>query len=288
MRPTIAAWFELHGLPGALVPDYFVLVALSAMLGSAWALRQARRDGVDVGAEAWTLGIAYVGALLGGYLFEGLRVLPVALATLSLAPFGHIGRAAWGGLLFGAVAAFWHLRRRRQPIAPFFDRVVVAAGLAFVLVRVGCFLSGCDYGVPTALAIGVRFPSGSLAAMDHLARGWVPAGSRSLPVHPTELYESAVSLVGLLLALGLLRQRRHDGRAFLAWLAVYATGRLAIEFLRGDVSRGLYLGLSSAQYVSLATLFACAALWPRAGTRNRVEVLAARASGLGLGNGASS
>ena len=263
MRPTIAAWLEAHGIPAALCPDYFILVALSATFGVAWALTQARRDGVDVAAEARTLALAYVGALFGGYLIEALRVLPTALAALSFAPFAHIGRAAWGGLVFGAAAATWHLHHRHQPMGPFFDRVVFGAGLAFILVRIGCFLSGCDYGVPTSLSVGMRFPPGSLAAIDHHARGFAPVGAPSLPVHPTELYESAVSLVGLLLAFGVLRQRRRDGGAFLVWLAVYATGRFAIEFLRGDAARGVYLGLSTAQYVSLATLFAltCVALW---------------------------
>ena len=76
-------------------------------------------------------------------------------------------------------------------------------GISFALVRVGCFLEGCDYGRPTALPWGVRFPSGSLAAQAHAAAGWVPDGAPSLPVHPTELYESMLGLLALaLVALG--------------------------------------------------------------------------------------
>ena len=50
-------------------------------------------------------------------------------------------------------------------------------GLTFALVRTGCFIAGCDYGLPTAHACGVRFPPGSLAALDHARRGFVPPGA---------------------------------------------------------------------------------------------------------------
>ncbi len=54
---------------------------------------------------------------------------------------------------------------------------------------------------------------------------------------------------------------RRDGRAFATFLATYAVGRFAIEFLRGDQDRGLALGLSTAQWVSVAIVAALAAVW---------------------------
>jgi prolipoprotein diacylglyceryltransferase len=156
-------------------------------------------------------------------------------------------------------------------LAPFFDRVAIGAGLTFALVRTGCFLAGCDYGLPTAHAWGVRFPPGSLAALDHARRGFVPRGAPSLPVHPTELYEVAVGLIAAALsAIPVLRGRR-DGRAFATFLATYAVGRFAIEFLRGDQDRGEALGLSTAQWVSVTIVVALAAVW----ARQRVSVGAA-------------
>jgi prolipoprotein diacylglyceryltransferase len=110
--------------------------------------------------------------------------------------------------------------------------------------------------LPTAPAWGVRFPPGSLAALEHARRGFVPHGAASLPVHPTELYEVAVGLIAAVLsAIRVLRGRR-DGRAFATFLATYAIGRFAIEFLRGDQDRGQALGLSTAQWVSVAIVAA--------------------------------
>jgi len=126
-------------------------------------------------------------------------------------------------------------------------------------VRTGCFLAGCDYGLPTALPVGVRFPRGSLAALDHARRGFVPHGAPSLPVHPTQLYEAALGLAGAAAAALVLRRGRRDGRAFAVFMAVYAVGRFAIELVRGDQDRGTFIGLSTAQWVSLAIVLALVA-----------------------------
>jgi prolipoprotein diacylglyceryltransferase len=113
----------------------------------------------------------------------------------------------------------------------------------------------------------VRFPPGSLAALDHARRGFVPHGAWSLPVHPTELYEAAVGLIAAALAAIPVLRGRRDGRAFATFLATYAVGRFALEFLRGDQDRGQALGLSTAQWVSVAIVAALIAAWARRRTR---------------------
>jgi prolipoprotein diacylglyceryltransferase len=257
MKPLVLDWLVRHGLPAWLAPDYAMMVGLAAILGAVLAMRVARRDGEDLAVQARALLLAYAAALVGGFAFEWVRALPVAIAIGSPAPVLFAGRAAYGGLLAALVAPAVYLRKRPGAIAAFFDRAVLPMGIAFAFVRVGCFLEGCDYGQTTALAVGVRFPPGSLAANAHAAAGWVPEGAFSLPVHPTELYESALGLLALGLALPvLLRRRERDGRAFAVWMSVYAVGRFALEWLRADADRGIYGGLSSAQWVSLGILAA--------------------------------
>ena len=246
----MVAWLVRRGLPGWLVPDYFKLAAIAALLASVIALRLAARDRASQMHTARALACAYLGALAGGYLFEAARALPAALASGSWLPVLHPGRAAYGGLLAAIAAAALYLRAAHQPLAEFFDRSAVGAGLGFALVRSGCFLAGCDYGLPTAR--GVRFPPGSLAALDHAHRGFIPLGAPSLPVHPTQLYEAVLGLLAAALAAVPIVRGRRDGRASAVFLGVYAVGRFAIEFLRGDRDRGQAFGLSTAQWVSLA------------------------------------
>jgi prolipoprotein diacylglyceryltransferase len=276
VKPWVVVWLIRHGLPGWLVPDYFKLAVIAALVASLIALRLAARDRASQMHTARALACAYLGALAGGYVFEAVRALPLALASGSWRPVLHPGRAAYGGLLAAIGAAALYLVATRQPIPAFFDRIAVGAGLSFAFVRTGCFLAGCDYGIPTAQPWGVRFPPGSLAALDHVRRGYIPQGAPSLPVHPTQLYEAALGLLAAALAaLALLpcARGRRQGRAFAVFLGVYAAGRFAIECLRGDQDRGHALVFSTAQWVSMAIAVALvgAALFGNRPSRSMVH-----------------
>jgi len=263
MRPSALAWLARHRCPGWLLPDYFALVALAVVVGALIALRLAARDGASRVHTARAIACAYVASLVGGYVFEALRAIPAAVDAGSWRPVLHAGRAAYGGLLGGMLAAAAYLVAVGEPLAPFFDRVAIGCGLTFALVRTGCFLAGCDYGLPTARVWGVRFPPGSLAALDHVHRGFVPRGSASLPVHPTQLYEAGVGLIAAALAARPVARGHRDGRAFAAFLGVYAVGRFGVELLRGDQDRGRAWSLSTAQWVSVSILLALAAVFLR-------------------------
>lgn len=259
MRPDLLAWADAHGVPVWLVPSYWVFAGLAALLGAEWTRRWAHRDGADAEAESQAHLWGYAGALSGGFLYEMLRHLPGALAAGRGSQLLTGGRAAYGGLLFGLLFSAIALKRRQAWSPGFFDRVTLALGTAFIAVRTGCFLSGCDYGHVTSAAVGVRFPAQSLAADDHLARGWIPEGARSLPVHATQLYEVAVATVATLACWSILRWRRaRDGVAFATWMASYAVGRFLLECWRADATRGRYAGISTAQWTSLAILAAIA------------------------------
>jgi len=254
MRPVFVAWLVRNGWPAWFCPDYVTMVGVATIIGAWLALRQAERDRARVDVQARALVCAYLAALVGGYLFEWIRMIPVAIAQRSILPIAFAGRAAYGGLIFGALAPAVYLHRRGERFLDFLDRATLGMGIVFACVRFGCFLEGCDFGRPTASWVGVRFPVGSDAAEAHLAAGWIPSGAASLPVHPTELYECVVGLLASLFALVPLRRGRRDGAAFATWLVTYAVGRFLLELLRGDVERGRYASLSTAQWVSIAIL----------------------------------
>ena len=132
--------------------------------------------------------------------------------------------------------------------------------LGYAVGRVGCFLVGDDYGVPTSLPWGVRFPvglpptdAGSLRAQFGIS---IPADVPSdelLAVHPTQLYE----LFGLLLLfVGLRWASRRSlkaGGVFALYLIGYGLLRFCVDFFRGDQD-WFFLGLVLSQWISLGAL----------------------------------
>jgi prolipoprotein diacylglyceryltransferase len=258
------------------------MVGLATFLGAILILRMAKRDRADVREQAFTLLLTYLACLLGGYVFEWVRMLPIAIAERSFSPILTAGRAAYGGLLGGLVFAPLWLRLRKQPVRPFLDRVTLGMGIEFAFVRAGCYLEGCDYGKPTASAFGVRFPAGSLAATDHVQRGFIPAGAPSLPVHPTELYEGLVAMIAGILAYRRLARGERNGAAFITWLVTYASGRFALELLRDDAARGAVLGLSTAQWVSIGLVLFCVFLARRWGLMQKPKLPTTARTGVAL------
>lgn len=69
------------------------------------------------------------------------------------------------------------------------------------------------------------------------------------PASPCSWWEAAWNLVLFLLLARL--QRRGRDRLLPLYLALYAPARFLLEFLRGDAYRGIFLGLSTSQWISL-------------------------------------
>jgi phosphatidylglycerol:prolipoprotein diacylglycerol transferase len=71
---------------------------------------------------------------------------------------------------------------------------------------------------------------------------WVTQHGHTLPIHPTQLYESAVQFLLFALFISLRPLRRFHGQIAGIWLMVYAIERATVELFRGDGERGTIHG----------------------------------------------
>jgi phosphatidylglycerol:prolipoprotein diacylglycerol transferase len=177
---------------------------------------------------------------------------PAARDCFAWAKFWAGGLTYYGGFL-GALVSSWYLLKRDHFSywrAADMAGMVVPVGLAFG--RMGCLLAGCCFGVKTDSAIALIFPGRSPASESQFKAGLLSdMHLPSLPVHPTQIYESAASLAIAAFCLIYVHPRkRYDGQVFLSFVTLYATARFLIEFLRRD-DRGEFLGLSTSQLVGL-------------------------------------
>ena len=178
-------------------------------------------------------------------VFELLRDDP--LHWLRLDDPGYVWYGGMIGALLVAVAYF----RRRPHLNPWLyaDAFTPAIMIGAMIGRLGCFMGGCCYGVPTELPWGMTFPG------THQA------------VHPTQLYDAAIAAV---LGLGFLARfprRRFDGELITLLLIAYPALRAMTESVRGDPERGFFGPLSTSQWISIPLLLLGVALyWHRSRT----------------------
>src|SRR5690606_5565808 len=138
--------------------------------------------------------------------------------------------------------------------------------------RVGCFLVGDDYGLPTDSWVGIAFPEGAPPSSVLYLRSVgaeIPASipdSQIMAVHPTQLYEVGAALVMFAILWKVAGRKWQPGRLFGLYLALYGVERFLIEFVRAKSDRVL-LGLSTSQMASLLLLVVAAVLWIRSAAR---------------------
>lgn len=106
----------------------------------------------------------------------------------------------------------------------------------------------------------------SAQAVDGAVRisDWVAQHGHTLPIHPTQLYESFGQMILFAALMTARRWRRFHGQIFAMWLMAYAVLRSSVELFRGDLERGTIHGLipsiptgawyniSTSQFISIA------------------------------------
>jgi phosphatidylglycerol:prolipoprotein diacylglycerol transferase len=195
-----------------------------------------------------------VAAVLGGVV--GAKLWYVALTGEGL--FSRGGLVWYGGFLGGAVAVLLTSLYRKVPISWTAHLAAPALAAAYALGRIGCFLVNDDYGHPTDLPWGVRFPQGyppsTAGNLERLFGIPLPEGldpGTVMAVHPTQLYETVLMLVAFGILWRLRRGREGTGWLFGLYLVLASLERFAIEFLRAKDDR-FFGAFTLAQVTSLA------------------------------------
>jgi phosphatidylglycerol:prolipoprotein diacylglycerol transferase len=202
--------------------------------------------------DQW-LGCAAEGATTGRWDYSAQVCRPLGQDCWAWAEFWSGGLTYYGGFIGASVAAWFILKADRFPFWRAADMagIVVPLGLGFG--RMGCLLAGCCFGKPTDSSLALSFPPFS-PAVDWQVKAQLleKSSMSSLPVHPTQIYESAVALgISAFLLLFLHQRKRYDGHVFLAFVALYAVARAILEVWRSDDRGGLGF-LSTSQLIGLA------------------------------------
>lgn len=247
-------------LLGRRLPTYGVLGILGAVLGLGLAVLCCPRFGLDREDCAYLYVFGGIGAAAGAKALYLLTVLPQLMADLHLlwedtgAFFGKYlygGMVFYGGLLGALVGVVLIARYFGLRAGDFFPVMLPIFPLIHAVGRVGCFAAGCCYGIPAEWGIAYSIS---------------PFAPNGVPLIPVQLMEAAAELVICLFLVWYAAKRPGAGRLLGSYFLLYAPVRFLLEFLRGDVARGGFWGLSTSQWISLVVFGAGVALmclpWP--------------------------
>lgn len=171
------------------------------------------------------------------------------------------GIVLYGSILGGAAGFLFYRFMRPFPFLPMVDVVAPALAVGVAFGRLGCFFNGCCFGGKCAYPWAVRFPFKSIPWGDQFDRGWISAtATKSLPIHPTQLYSSFDGFLLLALLLAFYPFRRKDGEVMALLMVTYPITRFLIEILRDDEG-SFFAGMTISQTISVGIFAGGLAFW---------------------------
>jgi phosphatidylglycerol:prolipoprotein diacylglycerol transferase len=216
-----------------VIQPFGLLVAIGCIAGWFVAQREAVARGLDgrtmEGAAMWALVIGFpVGTLLDLLLYYPQVLFTNPRALFSMWTY----MSSYGGFIGGTAGAIGFLLLKRKKLLPYCDSLIVGLVVGWFFGRLGCTIVHDHPGAPTTFPLGVRYPD--------------------TVRHDLGFYEWLFTIGLLIFLYAIPRHRLAPGVTLGLVCVIYAPVRFAFDFLR--VSDQQYLGLTPAQYASVALL----------------------------------
>ncbi len=269
---------------GSFAVSPFGLMLVLAFFSAYWQMRRGLKS-LGIGDEEDASAILFaagVGGILGGKIYYAVLYRDWHLL------YSRSGLVWYGGFILATLAVVWTVRKRRLPVWPTVDAATVGLALGYAVGRIGCFLVGDDYGIPSHLPWAVAFKHGlppstagnlryfGVEVANHISNETL------MRVHPTQLYETSAALLIWFLGARLLKHRSLSaarpryrqtpsgslmlkgqppaGTVATVVLGLLAVERFLVEFLRAKDDR-FFGSLTLAQLVSFGVVAVLALLW---------------------------
>jgi phosphatidylglycerol:prolipoprotein diacylglycerol transferase len=249
--------------PNVPIYAYGVMLGISLVVGWYLSLPLAEKDGLPKETMANCYVVTALAALVGSRVLYAITNPDEFKSVMDLFALRNGGLVAYGGFIGGLLGSWAYLAPKKIRLLAWADDAVPALASGLLITRIGCYLFGCDFGK--------RLPDGAphwlktLGTFPHWAAGTLASGegspayvrhldvyrgtpleselvrmNASFPVHPTQIYESVVGLVLLVLLLWQRKYTRFRGQVFFLFVFAYGFLRFVLELWRDDVERGSY------------------------------------------------
>lgn len=232
---------------------YALFILLGIIVATIFAAGRLRDRGMQAGYAIDVAIWAVPFGIIGGRLFHVFTHINDYFGPgkdwVSMFKLWEGGLAIYGAIIFGALGAYIACQVeikaiRLRPVGirffSFADALVPGLLAAQAIGRFGNYFNQELFGAPTDLPWGLEIPASNPSYPVGL-----PAG---ITFHPTFLYESLWSILGIVVLLVLERFfNLRWGRMFALYLIWYGIGRFMIESIRLDPA-DVFLGLRTNQW----------------------------------------
>lgn len=224
MIPTVLAMaVGIFLLVNRFAPVEIKSYGVMLLLGFTGGIMYASHVGAPRGLPAQALVdmglMQLVAAVVGARVIFVLTMLgDYAAAPLTILDVWRGGLSFHGGLLGALIATWLFCRWRKVRFAVLADICSPALCIGYAVTRLGCFLNGCCHGHATSLPWGVVFPEN--------------AREFPMPVHPTQLYAMAGSIVIFFILRAAWPRMHRPGQLFPLYLMLYSLLRYGCEQTR--------------------------------------------------------
>ncbi len=258
---TLPDWIPFLG--GQVITSFGLMMFLAFVTAGLIARAEMSRLGLDE-EKAWDLlFMAVVGGIIGAKLYYVFLNFDRLQAQGISYVFNRGGMVWYGGFILAAILVAWEAKRSKLHVPTIADVAAPSLALAYAVGRIGCFLVGDDYGRPTGSWVGIAFPNGAPpSTVEELRRfgiepdpALIETYGNVLPVHPTQLYEVAMSTLIFFVLWRMRKTPRAAGWLFMAWLAMAGVERFIVEIFRAKDDR-FFGALTLAQIISMGLLAA--------------------------------
>ncbi|MCF0145663.1 MAG: prolipoprotein diacylglyceryl transferase [Eubacterium sp.] len=227
---------------GFTIPSYGLMILIGIAAANFAALPLIRIKKADINEFVILEGYAALGALIGSkllYFLVSFQSIDWSRMTdlIYLSRMMQNGFVFYGGLIGGLLFLCLGGRIHRIDFGSYLRNFIFMVPLAHGFGRIGCFLSGCCYGIPYDGPGAVIFPEGSFALS-------------GVPLFPVQLTE-AVCLFVLAGILFVLTLKTKFSFTLECYLITYAVLRFILEFFRFDEARGRFGPFSTSQWISI-------------------------------------
>ena len=210
------------------VSSYGVFLALGFLFGIFLIWRLCRAWDLDEEKTLDLILLTFIGGLVGARIYfvvENLR--DFAASPLNLILINKIpGFSIWGGILGGWLALYFATRRFRMDFLLLADIAVVGLMGGLILSDMGCFLGGCNVGIPSKAffavtmvgVLGKRWPIQAVEAL-LLAISLMKIWSKALHFHQRgKIVSLGFIYTGIILLVLEPLKQNQSGRIFPAIL----------------------------------------------------------------------